>query len=287
MRSQEPVDELDESHPERLERLVPLPIPVGVRDDDDAARGHRANVGAGLRAATPDRCSPRRVPRATAWRSRSRRDGRASPGSFAPTATYELCARALAPARGPPARRRARRGGPRRVGRPDVRGRRGRRRGVRAAPRGHEGLQVLSSAARRELRTRTRGVVRRLGDRGGVSPRDRRARPVTRRSARGDAGDRRAPSRSGRAHRRRTGRLRHAARRRRRSEARRARRCTRWSTADRTVRLRRRRLDAREGRARRVACRRSLDKHPAYGFDEHKGYGTTATREAIASHGLS
>jgi ribonuclease HII len=33
--------------------------------------------------------------------------------------------------------------------------------------------------------------------------------------------------------------------------------------------------------------RKLAKKHPAYGFDIHKGYGTKRHREALAMHGLS
>ena len=47
----------DQPEPEGLERLVPLPVPVGVRDDHDAA-GHAGKAMAPRRARAPARCVP-------------------------------------------------------------------------------------------------------------------------------------------------------------------------------------------------------------------------------------
>ena len=72
---QEPVDELDEAHAERLEGLVPLAVPVRVRDDGDATRGHRANVGVPRgrvidRAADGARRGRGGVVQSSSWRQR-------------------------------------------------------------------------------------------------------------------------------------------------------------------------------------------------------------------------
>ena len=70
---QELVDQVDETHPEHLERLVPLPVPVRVRDEvDDGALGHAA---ASPPMSTPSRAARRQRPRA--GRSRCRRGPRA------------------------------------------------------------------------------------------------------------------------------------------------------------------------------------------------------------------
>src|SRR6185295_684148 len=49
------VDEVDEAHAEHLERLIPLAVPVGVRDEiDDGAIGHAA---ASPPISTPRECA--------------------------------------------------------------------------------------------------------------------------------------------------------------------------------------------------------------------------------------
>ncbi len=49
---EEPVDEVDQLHPERLEGVVPLAVPVGVRHDGDG-HGTADTIGSGVRVERP------------------------------------------------------------------------------------------------------------------------------------------------------------------------------------------------------------------------------------------